>query len=81
MTKPKVLVLTGYGINCEEEEAFAFNRAGGESQIVHINDVIDGKVKMKDFQILVFPGGFSFGDDTTSEQLGATIGRSRIISC
>ena len=66
MTKPKVLVLTGYGINCEEEEAFAFDSSGGESQIVHINDVIDGKVKMKDFQILVFPGGFSFGDDTGS---------------
>lgn len=66
MKKPKVLVLTGYGINCEEEEAFAFEWAGGEPQIVHINDVIDGKVKMKDFQILVFPGGFSFGDDTGS---------------
>lgn len=64
MTKPKVLVLTGYGINCEEEEAFAFNLAGGEAGIVHINDVIDGKVKMKNFQILVFPGGFSYGDDT-----------------
>lgn len=66
MKKPKVLVLSGYGINCEEEEAFAFDWAGGESKIVHINDVIDGKVKMKDFQILVFPGGFSFGDDTGS---------------
>jgi len=66
VSKPKVLVLSGYGINCEEEEAFAFDWAGGESQIVHINDVIDCKVKMRDFQILVFPGGFSFGDDTGS---------------
>lgn len=66
MKKPRVLVLSGYGINCEEEEAFAFDWAGGESKIVHINDVIDGKVKMGDFQILVFPGGFSFGDDTGS---------------
>lgn len=66
MSKPRVLVLTGYGINCEEEEAFAFDWAGGESRIVHINDLINGKVKMKDFQILVFPGGFSFGDDTGS---------------
>lgn len=66
MKKPKVLVLSGYGLNCEEEEAFAFDWAGGDSQIVHINDLIDKKVKMKDFQILVFPGGFSFGDDTGS---------------
>ena len=66
MIKPKVLVLSGYGLNCEEEEAFAFDAVGGESKIVHINDLIDRKVKMEDFQILVFPGGFSFGDDTGS---------------
>jgi phosphoribosylformylglycinamidine synthase subunit PurQ / glutaminase len=66
MVKPKVLILSGYGLNCEEEEAFAFNWAGGESKIVHINDLIDKKFKMSDFQILVFPGGFSFGDDTGS---------------
>lgn len=64
MIKPKVLILSGYGLNCEEEEAFAFELAGGESTIVHINDLIDKKVKMSDFQILVFPGGFSYGDDT-----------------
>jgi len=66
MKKPKVLVLSGYGLNCEEEEAFAFDWAGGESKIVHINDLISGKVKMDNFQIMVFPGGFSFGDDTGS---------------
>ncbi|MBI2593528.1 phosphoribosylformylglycinamidine synthase subunit PurQ [Candidatus Daviesbacteria bacterium] len=66
MVKPKVLILSGYGLNCEEEEAFAFELAGGESRIVHINDLIDKKVKISDYQILVFPGGFSFGDDTGS---------------
>lgn len=66
MSKPRVLVLSGYGLNCEEEEAFAFDWAGGDSQIVHINDLIDRKIKMRDFQILVFPGGFSYGDDTGS---------------
>lgn len=64
MVKPKVLIFSGYGLNCEEEEAFAFDLAGGESKIVHINDLIERKVKMSDFQILVFPGGFSYGDDT-----------------
>lgn len=66
MVKPKVLILSGYGLNCEEEEAFGFNEAGGEASIVHINDLISKKVKLDDFQILVFPGGFSFGDDTGS---------------
>lgn len=66
MSKPKALVLTGYGINCEEETAFAFNLAGGVAEIVHINDLIDGKEKLKDFQILAFPGGFAYGDNTGS---------------
>lgn len=66
MATPKVLVLTGYGINCDEETAFAFDRAGGQSEIIHVNDVILGHKKFRDYQILAFPGGFSYGDDTGS---------------
>lgn len=62
--KPHILILTGYGINCEEETAYAFERSGGQSKIVHVNDLIDGVVKLDDFQILAIPGGFSYGDDT-----------------
>ena len=66
MTKPKALIITGYGINCEEETAKVFEMEGAESEIVHINDLIDGTKKMQDFQIMAFPGGFSYGDDTSS---------------
>ena len=66
MAKPKVLVLGGYGINCETETMFAFDRAGAESQYVHINDLVDGTVNLDDFDIWAFPGGFSFGDHTGS---------------
>jgi len=59
-----VLVLTGYGINCDEETGFAFDKAGAKSKIVHINDLIDGRNKLRDYQIFAFPGGFSYGDDT-----------------
>ncbi|HLD05574.1 MAG TPA: phosphoribosylformylglycinamidine synthase I [Candidatus Nanoarchaeia archaeon] len=64
--RPKVLVLTGYGVNCDEETQFVFNRVGAQAEIVHINDLIDGRKKLKDYQILAFPGGFSYGDDTGS---------------
>ncbi len=64
--KPKVLVLTGYGINCDEETAFAFQINGAKADIVHINDLISGQYKLSDYQILAFPGGFSYGDDTGS---------------
>lgn len=66
MKKVKVLVFSGYGLNCEEETRFAFDLAGAEAEIVHINDLIDGLKKIKDYQILAVPGGFSYGDDTGS---------------
>ncbi|MDP4039258.1 MAG: phosphoribosylformylglycinamidine synthase subunit PurQ [Candidatus Pacearchaeota archaeon] len=64
MIKPNVLVLTGYGVNCDEETKFAFERVGAKGELVHVNDLIDGHRKLSDYQILVFPGGFSYGDDT-----------------
>ncbi|HLC52975.1 MAG TPA: phosphoribosylformylglycinamidine synthase I [Candidatus Nanoarchaeia archaeon] len=66
MVTPHVLVLTGYGINCDEETKFAFEKAGARADIVHINDLIDGQRQLRDYQILAFPGGFSYGDDTGS---------------
>jgi phosphoribosylformylglycinamidine synthase subunit PurQ / glutaminase len=62
--KPRVLVFSGYGLNCEEETKYAFECAGAEGQIVHINDVIEKKFRLSDFQILAFGGGFAYGDDT-----------------
>jgi phosphoribosylformylglycinamidine synthase I len=64
--KPKVIVFSGYGINSEEETLYAFVQAGAEGEIVHINDVIDGKKNLEDYQIMAFPGGFAYGDDTGS---------------
>ena len=66
MTSPKVLVLTGYGINCDEETKFAFERAGARADIVHVNDLIEIPKKLDNYQIVVFPGGFYYGDDTGS---------------
>ena len=62
-TKPNVLVLTGFGLNCDHETAYAFELAGGVAQRVHINALIAGDVRLDNFQILAFGGGFSWGDD------------------
>lgn len=64
--KPKVLVFAGYGLNCEEETKFAFDTAGADAQIVHINDLIANKKRIQEYQVIAFPGGFSYGDDTGS---------------
>lgn len=61
--KVKVLVLTGYGLNCDHETAYAFELAGASPVRVHINSLIDGSVSLQEFQIMVFGGGFSWGDD------------------
>ncbi|MEX2052170.1 MAG: phosphoribosylformylglycinamidine synthase subunit PurQ [Candidatus Paceibacterota bacterium] len=64
--RPKVMVLAGYGLNCEEETKYAFELSGGIADIVHINDLIAAPKMLFDYQILAFPGGFSYGDDTGS---------------
>jgi len=62
----QVIVLSGYGLNCEEETLFAFRHVGLDGKIVHINDVIENPKLLESYQILCVPGGFSYGDDTGS---------------
>ncbi len=63
MKKVNALILTGFGLNCDNETAFVFERSGAIAHRVHINALISGKVKLEDFHILAFGGGFSWGDD------------------
>ena len=68
--KPRALVVTGDGINCESETATAFRTAGFDSDIKHLNDLIAENMQLdymsKRYSAIAFPGGFSFGDDLTS---------------
>lgn len=67
--KIQVLVLTGDGINCEEETALAFKEEGAETKIVHIADLIAQPALLQTAHILALPGGFSFGDELGSGQV------------
>ena len=62
----RVLILSGYGINCEDETLNAFKTVGIKGAIIHVNDLIENPKKLKNFQILALPGGFSYGDHTGS---------------
>ncbi|MEK7133573.1 MAG: phosphoribosylformylglycinamidine synthase I [Patescibacteria group bacterium] len=64
--KPHVIIFSGYGLNTEDETKFAFESVGATADIVHINDLIAKPALLKKAQILVMPGGFSYGDDTGS---------------
>ncbi|BAU22603.1 phosphoribosylformylglycinamidine synthase [Caldimicrobium thiodismutans] len=68
MTKVKVLVLWGYGINCEQETNFVFQKVGAHSEIVHLSEIFSGEKSLKDYHILCFPGGFLDGDHLGSAQ-------------
>ena len=65
-TQPKVLIFSGYGLNTEDETKSAFEMVGATADIVHINDIIARPAILNKAQIVVFPGGFSYGDDTGS---------------
>ena len=66
MQKPKVLILRTAGTNCDVETDAAFQLAGAETALVHIQNLISGKVDLADYQILAIPGGFSYGDDISA---------------
>lgn len=68
----RVLVLSGYGLNCEAETAAGFRMAGADAQIRHVADVLDaGGSSLEHTHILVFVGGFSFGDHIASGRVFA----------
>lgn len=66
MAVPRVIVLKEHGTNCEDESKYAFERAGAVADIVHMEELIRNKGLLENYQIMIFPGGFSYGDDTGS---------------
>ncbi len=74
----QVLVLTGFGINCERETAHTFRQAGGEPLLIHLNDIIENPSYLEKTKILAIPGGFSFGDDIASGRILANRIRYRL---
>ena len=63
------LVLTGFGINCDNETAHALAVAGAKAERVHLNDIREAPDTLKRYHILAVPGGFSFGDDVASGRI------------
>lgn len=67
--KLRVLVLKADGINCDEETVFAFNLAGADAKLVHVNDLRTKQDSLSNYQIMVIPGGFAYGDDVVSGKI------------
>ena len=67
MAAPTALVLRAPGTNCDGEAVFAFERAGAEVDLVHVNRLREKASLLRKAQILVIPGGFSYGDEWSSD--------------
>ncbi|HAH07332.1 MAG TPA: phosphoribosylformylglycinamidine synthase I [Elusimicrobia bacterium] len=66
MRTPKALILRAAGTNCDVETAVAFKMVGATAVTAHIDEVKQGRVRLMDHDILVFPGGFTYGDDISA---------------
>ncbi|MFP4658463.1 MAG: phosphoribosylformylglycinamidine synthase subunit PurQ, partial [Desulfonatronovibrionaceae bacterium] len=65
----KVLVITGYGTNCERETAHAAREAGADRvDIRFFSDLVSEKAFVLDYNLLIFPGGFLDGDELGAAQ-------------
>lgn len=61
-TNVPVLIVTGYGLNCEAESSYAWEQAGAQPVRMHLNDLLENPARLRDFAALMFIGGFSYGD-------------------
>jgi phosphoribosylformylglycinamidine synthase len=69
MRKPKTIVLRTAGTNCDNETAFAFEKAGASTDLVHVNELSGRRKVISDYDILAIPGGFTYGDDIASGKI------------
>ena len=69
MATPRVLILRAPGANCDAEAQFAFETAGAVADRVHINRLREQPALLQRFQILVVPGGFTYGDDVAAGKI------------
>jgi phosphoribosylformylglycinamidine synthase len=61
-SRPAVAILREQGVNGQVEMAAAFTRAGFRAVDVHMTDLLEGRVSLRDFAGLAACGGFSYGD-------------------
>ena len=73
MSRPPACIVTGYGINADEELELAFRMAGADARRVHAGDLVADPARLARFRILALPGGFSFGDHLGSGKVLALL--------
>lgn len=78
---PRVLILRAPGTNCDQETAFAFQMAGGQPEVIHLNRLLENPSLGANYQILAIPGGFSYGDDISAGRIFGNQIRHHLRDC
>lgn len=73
MPKVKALVLRTAGTNCDYETEYALEKAGAETDRIHINRILEKRELLRSYHILVLPGGFTYGDDIAAGKILANL--------
>jgi len=60
--RPRIAILREQGVNGQIEMAAAFDRAGFTAVDVHMSDIVNPQVSLREFQGIAACGGFSYGD-------------------
>lgn len=58
----RICVLRVGGTNCDAETSRSFRELGVQAEVVHVNELISHRRSVLEYDSLVFPGGFSYGD-------------------
>ncbi len=69
MARVRTLILRAAGTNCDHETAFAFEKAGSEVDVAHVNELLRKERPLSSYQIMVVPGGFTYGDDISAGKI------------
>lgn len=75
---PRALVIRTAGTNCDAELMRAFSLAGAKPELVHLDRLIAEPQRLQSFDLIGFPGGFSYGDDIASGRIFAMRARERL---
>ncbi len=76
--KVKTLILRAPGTNCDAEAAFAFEQAGAQVDLIHVDELIRRQKSLDNYQIMAIPGGFTYGDDISAGRIMANELRLRL---
>jgi phosphoribosylformylglycinamidine synthase len=69
MAKVKTLILRAPGTNCDVETAFAFEQAGSIVESACVDELVCREKPLSNYQIMVIPGGFTYGDDISAGKI------------